>query len=102
MNELELIRALDSIQRDIWRGINEEAVKRGVKWKTGDAYCLASTIKETLHPRVKALLKSQLGRLKEQAVEYTKTSGTLQKHETPVQAIPMSALEAEIENLEKL
>lgn len=58
-NELELTRALDSIQRNIWARINDEVQVRGVKLSMGDAYSLGSVIKEVLHPEVKKLLQSE-------------------------------------------
>ena len=47
---------LDSIQRDIWARINDEAVTRGIQISIGDAYCLGTVIKEVLHPRVRQLI----------------------------------------------
>lgn len=47
---------LDSIQRDIWARINDEAIRRGIKLSVGDAYSLGSVIKEVLHPRVTAYI----------------------------------------------
>lgn len=53
---------LDEIQRNIWARINKEAQARGIKWKTGDAYCLGSVIKEVLHPSVQALIDSEVAK----------------------------------------
>lgn len=68
--ELGLTREIDAIQRDIWRGINQEAEKRGIKLDIGDAYSLGSTIKETLHPRVKALLAAECQAARKERLEY--------------------------------
>lgn len=53
---LELTRELDTIQRNIWAKINDEANARGVKLDIGDAYSMGSVIKEVLHPEVRRLI----------------------------------------------
>lgn len=56
--DLELTRKLDYIQAMIWAGINDVLVRRKVKLSIGDAYDAGSSIKEVLHPEVRALLRS--------------------------------------------
>ena len=51
-------KELDFIQSMIWAKINDVLERRGVKISIGDAYDAGSSIKEELHPRVKALIHS--------------------------------------------